>query len=129
MKKVTRIAVIASFATFMFAGMNLTWGNTYWNGADDALTSGSTFGVWFDVNGDTSVGWEGGLKVAFTANNMQWRLGYEDVTTFGVGRTWWNSAGNGWETTLNTTLDFDLVDGTDSEAGDFYIGVNLGFGF
>ena len=32
-------------------------------------------------------------------------------------------------TSLNTTVDFDLVNGTGSEAGDFSIGVNLGFGF
>ena len=32
MKLVTKIATIATLASFMFAGMNINWGNTY---ADD----------------------------------------------------------------------------------------------
>ena len=32
MKLVTKIAAIATLASFMFAGVNLTWGNTYADG-------------------------------------------------------------------------------------------------
>jgi len=132
MKKVTRIAIIASFATFMFAGMNVTWGNHYTNGTD-GLTVMGDFGVWFDINDATAVGWEGGSMMVGLAGpaGLNFRLGYGAVTTMGVGRAWWSSTGNGWATSLNTTVDFDLVDGANaaSAAGDFTIGVNLGFGF
>ena len=142
MKMVTRIAVIASFTTFMFAGVNLTWGNTY---ADDggSLGASGTFGVWFDVNDATAIGWENGMKVGLAGPaGMTFRLGYDDVTTLGVGRSWWSSTGNGWATSLNTTIDFTLTSSTDDNgtpdnadddvttpAGDFAIGINLGFGF
>ena len=77
---------------------------------------------------------------------MTFRLGYEDTTTLGVGRSWWSSTGNGWATSLNTTIDFTLTQSVDlgddgeaggagddadvtTPAGQFMIGVNLGFGF
>ena len=131
MKMVTKIAVISALATFMFAGIGLTWGNMYTNGAD-GMEAGADFGVWFDINDATSVGWEGGaMKIGLAGPaGMTFRLGYGTVTTLGVGRSWWSSTGNGWATSLNTTVDFDLVDnGETSSAGDFTIGVNLGFGF
>ena len=142
MKMVTRIAIIASLATFMFAGVNLTWGNTYTD-TDGALGAAGTFGVWFDVNDATAIGWEDGMKVGLAGPaGMTFRLGYDDVTTLGVGRSWWSSTGNGWATSLNTTIDFTLTSSTDDNgtandltddvttpAGDFTVGVNLGFGF
>ena len=138
MKKVTRIAIIASFATFMFAGMNVTWGNSYSDNGGGLAVAGD-FGVWFDVNDATAIGWENGMKVGLAGPaGLTFRLGYEDVTTLGVSRSWWSSNGNGWATSLNTSVDFSLVNddaGTpnvttdDVAAGAFTIGVNLGFGF
>ena len=132
MKMVTRIAVISALATFMFAGINLTWGNMYED--NNGMTATADFGVWFDINDATSVGWEGGaMKIGLAGPaGMTFRLGYGAVTTLGVGRSWWSSTGNGWATSLNTTVDFDLVNNTavnTQAAGDFSIGVNLGFGF
>ena len=51
--------------------------------------------------------------------------------------TWWEGAGTGWGTNLSTAIDFQLVDGADtngdgalnSSAGDFGITINLGLGF
>jgi len=155
MKKVTRIAIIASFATFMFAGMNVTWGNSYSDNGGGLAVAGD-FGVWFDVNDATSIGWENGMKVGLAGPaGLTFRLGYEDVTTLGVGRSWWASTGNGWATSLNTTMDFSLTSRafqadtndcdaegvvgegalpcgnaiTAIDAGDFTVGINLGFGF
>ena len=34
MKLVTKIAIVATLASFMFAGVNINWGNTY---SDDPL--------------------------------------------------------------------------------------------
>ena len=83
MKKATLIAIVVTLSTVMFAGVNVTWGNTY---AEDAVTgnlgSTSSFGVWFDVNDATSVGWENGLKVGVSGPaDTSLRLGYDSGTT------------------------------------------------
>tara|TARA_B110000263_G_scaffold247627_1_gene260852 strand:+ start:690 stop:1103 length:414 start_codon:yes stop_codon:yes gene_type:complete len=137
MKLVTKIATIATLASFMFAGMNVTWGNTY---ADNAGSLGSTtsFGVHFDVNDNTTVGWENGLMVGLAGPaGTTFRLGYEAVPSLGMSYTWWEGAGTGWGTSLSTAVDFDMTDEADDEdpdttessAGDFGITINLGFGF
>ena len=131
MKKATLIAIVVTLSTVMFAGVNVTWGNTY-SDKTGALAASSSFGVWFDVNDATSVGWENGLKVAIDGPaDTSLRLGYEDVTSLGVG---WNydlaGGGNGWGSTLGTSIDFGLTDGAGGAvAGDMTISVNLGFGF
>ena len=138
MKLVTKIATIATLASFMFAGMNLTWGNSYTDGGDDGMTAAGSFGVHFDVNDNTTVGWEGGLMVGLAGPaGSTFRLGYGDVPTLGMSYTWWEGAGTGWGTSLSTAVDFDLTDGVDGDgddlpnqaAGDFGITVNLGLGF
>ena len=113
MKMVTKIAVISALATFMFAGIGLTWGNMYSNG-DAGMEADADFGVWFDINDATSVGWENGLKIGLAGPaGMTFRLGYDATTSLGVGRSWWSSTGNGWATSLNTTIDFTLTSSTD----------------
>ena len=57
MKLVTKIATIATLASFMFAGVNLTWGNSYDDNNGTMRAEGS-FGVHFDVNDNTTLGWE-----------------------------------------------------------------------
>ena len=133
MKMVTKMVAVATLATFMFAGINVTWGNMYMDNGTEMSVDGD-FGVWFDMNDATTIGWEGGaMKVGLAGPaGLTFRLGYGDVTTLGVGRSWWSSTGNGWATSLNTTIDFDLVDDgvvNAQDAGSFKVGVNLGFGF
>ena len=156
MKLVTKIATIATLASFMFAGMNITWGNTYSDVGDD-LSAGTSFGVHFDVNDDTTVGWENGLMVGLAGpGGSTFRLGYNDVPTLGMSYTWWEGAGSGWGTTLTTAIDFGMVgvaaveavEGVEDDpntpedetveavegvegvdAGEFTIRINLGFGF
>ena len=125
MKLVTKIATIATLASFMFAGVNLTWGNSYADNAGDLNATGS-FGVHFDVNDNTTVGWEGdGLQVGLAGPaGTTFRLGYSDLPTLGMSYTWWEGAGTGWATNLSTALDYDLTGGND-----FSITINLGFGF
>ena len=153
MKKATLIAIVVTLSTVMFAGVNVTWGNTYSDNAG-SLASEAVFGVWFDVNDATSVGWENGLKVGVAGPaNTSLRLGYDSGTSLGVG---WNydfgGGGNGWGTTLGTAIDFGLTDvaASCSDAtqlteddcdtagetwdagatqGDFNISLTLGFGF
>ena len=130
MKLVTKLAVIATLASFMFAGVNLTWGNTYGDGLGDAaegeMGSAGTFGVHFDVNDNTTVGWEGdGLLIGLAGPaGATFRLGYDAIPTLGMAYTWWEGGGTGWGTDLSTAVDFDLTEGND-----FGITINLGFSF
>ena len=147
MKMVTKIAVLASFATIMFAGVNLSWGHSYMDDAG-SLAATDNFGITFDVNDATSVGWTdaNGMLVGLDGPmDMTMRLGFGGGTSLGVTRAWWSSTGAGWATSLNTSVDFNLTDtpdsndcglgggaglcGDDTSAGDFNIGVSLGFGF
>jgi len=124
MKLVTKIATIATLASFMFAGVGLTWGNAYSD--DDGMISESSFGVHFDVNDNTTVGWENGLMVGLSGPaGSTFRLGMTDeAPTLGMSYTWWEGAGTGWGTDLSTALDFDLTG-----SNDFAITINLGLGF
>ena len=144
MKLVTKLTVVATLATFMFAGVNLTWGNVFSNGVDDdndaatpdvdGLASTNSFGVWLDVNDSMSFGWEGaGVKVGFDGPaGMQMRLGFNPNadaaagTTVGMSRSWWTSTGDGWGTNLSTAIDWTM---TGDNAGSFALTMNLGFGF
>ena len=146
MKLVTKLTVVATLATFMFAGMSLTWGNAYSHDADDLAVT-DQFGVWLDVNDSMSFGWEGsGIKVGFDGPaGMTVRLGYDTTangnvgTTLGMSRTWWTSTGDGWGTSLSTALDFNMTTGNgvdqapgggdDIDAGAWTLTMNLGFGF
>jgi len=124
MKLVTKLAIVATLASFMFAGVNLTWGNSYSDNAGDIAATGS-FGVHFDVNDNTTLGWEGGLMVGLAGPaGSTFRLGYGATPTLGMSYTWWEGAGTGWATTLSTALDYEMVGNND-----FDITVNLGFGF
>ena len=144
MKLVTKLTVAATLATFMFAGINLTWGNVYSNAdgtggttADDLLAANS-FGVWLDVNDSMAFGWEGpagagGVKVGFDGPaGMQMRLGFDPNavagtgTSVGMARSWWTSTGDGWGTDLSTAVDWTM---TGTNSGSFALTMNLGFGF
>ena len=129
MKKATIIAIVATITSIMFAGVNLTWGNTYAD-TDAGIGATPSFGVWFDVNDQTSIGWENGVKVSLAGpGSSDFRLGYDGGTSLGVNWSWWEGTGTGWNTSLGTALDFVLTDeGTDSQ-GDWAITINLGFGF
>ncbi len=138
MKLVTKLTVVATLATFMFAGVNLTWGNQFTNGTEDDLTAANSFGVWLDVNDSMAFGWEGagdkagGLFVGFDGPaGMQVRLGMDPTeaagsTSLGMSRSWWTSTGDGWGTNLSTALDWTM---TGETAGTFALTMNLGFGF
>ena len=125
MKLVTKIAIVATLASFMFAGVNLTWGNSY-SDNNDAITAVDSFGVHFDVNDNTTIGWEGGLMIGLAGPaGSTFRLGYTSTApTLGMSYTWWEGAGTGWATNLSTAIDYGL---TGDNAMD--ITVNLGFGF
>ena len=124
MKLVTKMAVIATLASFMFAGVNLTWGNSY-SDTNGSMGASDSFGVHFDVNDNTTIGWEGGLMVGLAGPaGSTFRLGYGATTTLGMAYTWWEGAGSGWATNLSTALDYEMTG-----ENNFDITINLGFGF
>ena len=125
MKLVTKLAIVATLASFMFAGVNLTWGNSYSDNAD-AIQAVDSFGVHFDVNDNTTIGWEGGLMIGLAGPaGSTFRLGYTSTApTLGMSYTWWEGAGTGWATNLSTAIDYGLTGTNDMD-----ITVNLGFGF
>ena len=124
MKLVTKLAIVATLASFMFAGVNLTWGNSYADDAGSMAATGS-FGVHFDVNDNTTLGWEGGLMVGLAGPaGSTFRLGYGASPTLGMSYTWWEGAGTGWATDLSTAIDYEMTGDNN-----FDITVNLGFGF
>ena len=138
MRLINKLTVVATLATFMFGGVNLTWGNMYSDDGAGALQADHSFGVWMDVNDATAFGWENGLKVGFAGPaGMQMRLGFDPSaaadqasTSLGVSRAWWSSTGDGWGTSLSTAMDFNLTGGAGAaEAGDWTMTMNLGFGF
>ena len=146
MKKATLVVLVVTLTSFMFAGINLTWGNVYSD--NDGIMATPSFGVWFDVNDQTAIGWENGVMVSMEgygpADFLDFRLGYDGGTSLGVNWNWWEGTGTGWGTALGTAIDFGLTDvadsmncgaagnaacGDDATAGDWSITVNLGFGF
>jgi hypothetical protein len=140
MKKTMLIAITVALSSMMFAGVNVTWGNTYYDGTS-GIMSNSSFGVWFDVNDKTAVGWENGMKVSLAGTgdvfgadlaNGSVRLGYDGGTSLGANYNWWSGGGSGWNTTLGTAVDFVLTTTTGAGAqtqGDVSFTINLGFGF
>jgi len=137
MKLVTKLTVVATLATFMFAGINLTWGNAYSDSAT-GLAADDSWGVWLDVNDSSAFGWENGqLMVGFAGPaGMTVRLGFDPTeavaasvqTSLGMSNTWWTSTGDGWGTNLSTAIDWNMT-GTDAETGAFTLTMAIGFGF
>ena len=125
MKLVTKIAIVATLASFMFAGVNLTWGNSY-SDNNNVIGAVDSFGVHFDVNDNTTIGWEGGLMVGLAGPaGSTFRLGYTSTApTLGMSYTWWEGAGTGWATNLSSAIDYGLTGTNDMD-----ITVNLGLDF
>ena len=86
MKLLRNIAIIAFAASFMFAGVGFHYSNNYQN-MDSQTTVATSWGVSYDLNASTSVGWdqELGLMMSFAVPNTgaSLRLGWaaEDAGT------------------------------------------------
>jgi len=60
MNFVKNIAIVVCASSFMFAGVGFHMANNYGNLDDGAIVT-SSWGVTYDLNDDTSVGWDGNL--------------------------------------------------------------------
>ncbi len=142
MKTIKNIAVVAFAASFMFAGVGFHMANNYTD-MDDAVSIATSYGVTYDLNGQTSVGWDSnlGMLMYFAApGGTSLRLGWvaevpEDdgtvelefeaaKTSIGLGFTWW-TGGAGLNTSISTNYDY-VMQGTDNSTN---LSVVVGFGF
>jgi len=157
MKMVRNIAMVAVAASFMFGTVGFHMANNY-TGLSDGMDVGTSWGVTYELNSSTSVGWDSalGMMMYFGINdNTHLRMGWTAAvaatgvgtddglvaeTSIGLGRTWdaWGGSG-GITTTLSTNLDYIMAPGADTDASDANLGaqddnslnlsVVIGFGF
>jgi len=142
MKTIKNIAVVAFAASFMFAGVGFHMANNYTD-MDDGVSIASSYGVTYDLNGQTSVGWDSSLGMlmyfaapAGTSLRMGWVAAVEDdpgtievetadaKTSIGLGFTWW-TGGDGLNTSISTNYDYVMQ----SDVNSTNLSVVVGFGF
>ena len=143
MKTIKNIAVVAFAASFMFAGVGFHMANNYTD-MDDGVSIASSYGVTYDLNGQTSVGWDSSLGMlmyfaapAGTSLRMGWVAAVEDnpdtqlvdesadaKTSIGLGFTWW-TGGDGLNTSISTNYDYVMQGDVNSTN----LSVVVGFGF
>ena len=145
MKMVKNIAIVAFATSFMFAGVGFHYANNY-TAMDTGTNVETSWGVSYDLNDNTSVGWDSslGMMMYFDAPaGVTLRLGWTaqvdgtvvdlpdddpdagDIdqndgrvaeTSVGLGYTWW-TGGTGLKTSISTNYDYVMAPGAD-EAGD-----------
>ena len=145
MKMVKNIAIVAFSASFMFAGIGFHMANNY-TAMDAAAgaTVTTSYGATYDLNGQTSVGFDSELGMmmyfaapAGTSLRLGWVAAVEDddttplvdetaaaKTSVGLGFTWW-TGGAGLNTSISTNYDY-VMQGTDNSTN---LSVVVGFGF
>lgn len=131
MKMVKNIAIVACAASFMFASVGFHMANNYTD-MDAETTVASSWGATFDLNDQTSVGYDSalGMLMYFDAPlGVTLRLGWSETnstTSVGMGFTWW-SGGAGLKTSIGTA--YDMVAANDGTTNDSNLSVVVGFGF
>ena len=143
MKMVKNIAIVAFAASFMFAGVGFHYANNY-TAMDTGTNVATSWGVTYDLNDNTSVGWDSalGMMMYFDAPaGVTLRLGWtagvagfdtaDDVdadtdnedngfvpeTSVGLGYTWW-TGGTGLKTSISTNYDYVMAPGAGGAVGD-----------
>ena len=151
MKMVKNIAIVAFATSFMFAGVGFHYANNY-TAMDSGTNVATSYGVTYDLNDNTSVGWDSslGMLMYFDAPaGVTLRLGWTAAvdgtdddgfvaeTSVGLGYTWW-TGGTGLKTSISTNYDYVMAPGagaadleldpTQLENGS-NLSVVVGFGF
>ena len=155
MKMVKNIAIVAFATSFMFAGVGFHYANNY-TSMEDGTTVEKSWGVTYDLNDNTSIGWDSALgmmmyfdapagvtlRLGWTASTNATDGNFTDTvseTSIGLGYTWW-TGGSGLKTSISTNYDYVMapeatgdavVDSiTDSQlANGSNLSVVVGFGF
>ena len=155
MKMVKNIAIVALATTFMFAGVGFHTANNYMD-MDGTTTVTPSWGVTYDLNDNTSIGWDSalGMMMYFDAPaGVNLRLGWtaqvgdgvtendqsvSASTSIGLGYTWW-TGGTGLKTSISTNYDYIMSPNADDDNTDAVfatgeknasnLSVTVGFGF
>ena len=154
MKFVKNMAIVACAASFMFAGVGFHMANNYGN-LDAGASVTTSYGVTYDLNATTSVGWDAelGMLMMFDVPfgvtlRLGWTAGtdasdpangtFTDAgdtpasTSVGLGYTWW-SGGQGLKTSISTNYDYIMApDGNalnETDVNSNNLSVSVGFGF
>ena len=144
---VKNIAIVAFASCFMFAGIGFHMGNNY-SGMDSGTAVATSWGATFDLNDNTTVGYDSelGMMFAFDAPaGVSLRLGFDATnggfaansgTSVGMGFTWW-SGGSAVKTSISTAYDMCMPTTADNNAGaagadvetSNTLSLTVGFGF
>ena len=149
MKMVKNIAIVAFATSFMFASVGFYYANNY-TAMDSGTNVATSWGVTYDLNDNTSVGWDSslGMMMYFDAPaGVTLRLGWtaetgggdgssaDDMaaeTSVGLGFTWW-TGGTGIKTSISTNYDYVMAPGATDPAfqdtDSSNLSVVVGFGF
>ncbi len=154
MKLVKNISIVAFAASFMFAGVGFHMSNNYTT-LDNGTNVTESFGVTYDLNDNTSIGWDSelGMLMYFDAPaGVTLRLGWSAAvaetvantsadglaaeTSIGLGYTWW-TGGTGLKTSISTNYDYIMAPGAQADAtfdatqeeNSSNLSVVVGFGF
>ena len=149
MKMVKNIAIVAFATSFMFASVGFHYANNY-TSMDSGTNVATSWGVTYDLNDNTSVGWDSslGMMMYFDAPaGVSLRLGWtaatgagngssaDDMaaeTSVGLGFTWW-TGGTGIKTSISTNYDYVMApaagDPVFQDTDSSNLSVVVGFGF
>ena len=152
MNKVKNIAIVAVAASFMFGSVGFHYANNY-TAMDEGTSVETSYGVTYDLNDNTSVGWDSalGMMMYFDAQagvtlRLGWTAevgpavvggnvddGFVAETSVGLGFTWW-AGGTGLKTSISTNYDYVMAPGATSATAtqsqnSANLSVTVGFGF
>jgi hypothetical protein len=149
MKMVKNIAIVAFAASFMFASVGFHYANNY-TAMDSGTNVATSYGVTYDLNDNTSVGWDStlGMMMYFDAPagvtlRLGWSAGAGTLngadaanlaaeTSVGLGFTWW-TGGTGLKTSISTNYDYVMAPAATvpavQEVNSSNLSVVVGFGF
>ena len=143
MKMVKNIAIVAFATSFMFAGVGFHYANNY-TAMDSGTNVATSYGVTYDLNDNTSVGWDSSLGMimyfdapAGVTLRLGWTAGAGTLngadadnlaaeTSVGLGFTWW-TGGTGLKTSIST--NYDMCSTNDGTASSNNLSLSVGFGF
>ena len=101
MKMVKNIAIVAFATSFMFAGVGFHYANNY-TAMDTGTNVETSWGVSYDLNDNTSVGWDSdlGMLMYFDAPaGVTLRLGWTAGADASCSTAWDDGAGDAWDGT------------------------------
>ena len=118
MKTVKNIAIVAFATTFMFAGVGFHYANNY-TSMDDGTNVSTSWGVTYDLNDNTSLGWDSDLGMMM----------YFDAPAGVTLRLGWTGEVAGTQTDQTVGDDDDGLDNPTDDDNGFAAETSVGLGY